>query len=467
MPNRVILILAGLCSGLGGLAAPPGPTGPDKPGKLAMEKVQDNDDGGPAYRLNVRFAGRAPNRAGAIEDERLWAVAVQSEPGAPWKSIPVQKVECSTISPAPGKPCGYSAAGEPSRQWSVNLLLPRTELPTGAVSAWTWDVRYTAADLRLSSVWVGTDTQKDKAGGGFLKAAKSKDDADLYLFGSFLAGESTKPIYVLDAKVGTYWRIGPKGLWAPASVVPCTGFRWGLGGTATVNPDAEPPADRTRIDPNAISAYAQVEAACLLPRNGPFDYFGVIVQPVKGEFARKYPTSNLISAGEVRFFSKAFEKAMTFDPRVGYEVGSNKNRPATLFKRPVDLSNYGSIRRLLFGGTANYYFFQSKVTNDLPYRFVVSGSYQGRALFAPEPFTTLAYLPDSTGKITRQKVVAMRSNVRHWVQASVAWTPNPYVGVKAEYRYGSLPPLFQFVGHQVTVGLTFKAAYGNSPKLSR
>jgi hypothetical protein len=43
-----------------------------------------------------------------------------------------------------------------------------------------------------------------------LGAAKGKDDADLYLFGSYLAGFSIKPIYVIEAKLNWALEI-PKG----------------------------------------------------------------------------------------------------------------------------------------------------------------------------------------------------------------------------------------------------------------
>jgi hypothetical protein len=31
--------------------------------------------------------------------------------------------------------------------------------------------------------------------------------------------------------------------------------------------------------------------------------------------------------------------------------------------------------------------------------------------------------------------------------------------VRLQYKYGALPPLFEFVDHQVTVGLTLKAKH--------
>ena len=51
----------------------------------------------------------------------------------------------------------------------------------------------------------------------------------------------------------------------------------------------------------------------------------------------------------------------------------------------------------------------------------------------------------------------MRKNTRSEVELAANWMVSKLFGIKAQYTYGSLLPLFQFTAHQVTVGVTFKA----------
>jgi hypothetical protein len=188
------------------------------------------------------------------------------------------------------------------------------------------------------------------------------------------------------------------------------------------------------------------------------------VQPVGGEFSRKYPASNLISGGRVRFVKvPAAQKRWGADliPSLGFEGGKNLNKPSVLFMRPVDLHAYNAIARLRAGADANLYWFRRVSTPDDTYAFTLNGSWVARVPFTAEPFTTTAYLPDPTDAtmITRQQVVGMRKNTRHYVKVDAAWNVTKLFGLQAEYKYGSLPPLFEFVSHQVSVGLLFKATY--------
>jgi hypothetical protein len=65
----------------------------------------------------------------------------------------------------------------------------------------------------------------------------------------------------------------------------------------------------------------------------------------------------------------------------------------------------------------------------------------------------------TTGKPARQKVVSMRQNTRHNVSADINWNATKLLGLQLGYKFGSLPPLFEFVDHQVTIGLVFKAKF--------
>jgi hypothetical protein len=90
-------------------------------------------------------------------------------------------------------------------------------------------------------------------------AAKGKDDADIYLFGSYLAGFSTKPIYVIDAKLNWLIEI-TKGTPDPVTKKkPGTGWFAGVKSSISTNTDTKAPVDRTKVDPDAIDGSMSIE----------------------------------------------------------------------------------------------------------------------------------------------------------------------------------------------------------------
>lgn len=54
------------------------------------------------------------------------------------------------------------------------------------------------------------------------------------------------------------------------------------------------------------------------------------------------------------------------------------------------------------------------------------------------------------------KTTTLGKNARHEVEATANLNLTKLLSFSVKYRFGSLPPLFQFVDHQVTFGLTFK-----------
>jgi hypothetical protein len=267
--------------------------------------------------------------------------------------------------------------------------------------------------------------------------AESRDKADLYLSGNVLAGVGTKPIYTLDAKVN----IAPPLHWH--------GVRAGVYGEIQSNANSEPPNDKSEVDPDSIRAYATVNG--LFGKSLYWD-----IRPAGGEFSRKYPASSFVSAANFAWwFDPTPVKGgwLTFYPSLGTELGMNLNKPATLFSQPSQLARFDAIRRLVPGMNATYRLWGKKDSPALTF----TGTYQARVLFADEPFTTLEYYTTTTGTRQREKVARLRGNTRHWVEGTATWNINEYFGVMAQYKYGSLPPLFQLIQQQVTFGLVFKS----------
>ena len=326
----------------------------------------------------------------------------------------------------------------------VEIDISRANLANIAVDKAGWQAGFFGAGA------MSVAAKAEVTPGVNLKPAKSKDDSDIYVLGALIAGSATKPIWMVDAKGSIGWPTGALYHW------------FGVGGTFQVNPGAKPPADSSDVNPDSITFFSQMDTLQQHSFLKGFIYgYQAIVRPVGGEYASETPNGNITTTGQLTLFSKPLlRNSFVVDPFVGYEFGRNLRKPEKLFGRPVDLADYNAIARLLFGGAARYYIFQRKVTATDVYRLVLSVSWQARALGPDEPFVKSDYAPDVGGKITRQKLLVMNNDVRQFVEAGVTWNASPLVGFDLKYKRGSLPPLFQFVDPQVTVGVTFKAKIG-------
>ncbi|HKV93140.1 MAG TPA: hypothetical protein VJW20_11395 [Candidatus Angelobacter sp.] len=319
----------------------------------------------------------------------------------------------------------------------VTLTFDRSQISSQDLKPLVWKVAYIGA----SGVSVATTAAASSASG--LKSAKDRTDADLYASGTFSAGQGTKPLYVLDMKANIVKAISRNQTKA------------GVTAEVLTNTGTEVPVNRTEVDPDSIKAALTLQG--LHPINGPFDGLFWDFRPVAGEFARKYPESNITTEGSLRSTLTPQRVVKTgffwFTPKAGYEIGHNLNKPSQLFKRPVDLQNYNVIARALVAADVGYVLYAK---GDDP-KLQITASYQGRLPFTDEPFTTVQDVPDASGKIQRVQVVDMRSNMRHFTKNALTWNVTQLVGITFEHHYGALPPLFQMVRNQISVGLVFKA----------
>jgi hypothetical protein len=317
----------------------------------------------------------------------------------------------------------------------------------GAIDPTTvsWTVVYTGLPTMPSATWTGADRKTH------LTDAKGKDDASLYFFGSALFGVSTKPLYVIDAKADIRFEVGQPS--------------WYIGGKGTFegNQDADTPVSESRVDPDSVTASLTLNHS-FVPHGSPGSFkhrlsqVAIEIDPVGGEFSRKYPASDIVSTGSIRWTSFVTrigpaDKRTWFAlyPQLGYEVGKNLNQPHTLFKQPVELSGWNTIARFAPEAVAELYVFKSKVTDTDLYRFSFDGTYESRILFAEEPFVTTVLVGTDIVKTT-----TLLKGTRHEVETTANLNLTRLFSFSVKYEFGSLPPLFQFVDHQVTFGFTFK-----------
>lgn len=341
-----------------------------------------------------------------------------------------------------------SLAGNPvwdanSATVTLNYVIP-ADLGQADPRTWTWNVIYTPAAISATSTAKPVSSSRS-----FFGAAKGKSEADIYLSGTFLAGEGTRPLYALDAKIG----------WVPewrnplsSSQHPRTSIFAGVESSLTINSTAKPPVNRTQADPDSITADINVH---FIKSNWTFSLF-----PVKGEFSRDNPDSNLVPAGTIQWAwaPKNFGKrsAIAFYPSIGIEGGRNLDKPATFDGVAANLSGYNGIFRGVIGAFAAYYFESAKADPDNPYQFEITSTFVDRILATPEPFLT-------TSLVNGQSVTKINfgTNPREYIETDLTWNVNSLVGVTLKDTWGSLPPLFALTGQQVTVGLTFKAKFPN------
>jgi hypothetical protein len=116
----------------------------------------------------------------------------------------------------------------------VALIVQRANTYGVDLSRAGWRAVYLGSQLLSASVKAPSTSR--------LKAAKGKDDAAIYAFGSWLVGPSTKPLYVIDLKFdyGNEYKT--------------SGWLWSTAASASTNTKAEPPVDEVNINPDSIKA---------------------------------------------------------------------------------------------------------------------------------------------------------------------------------------------------------------------
>jgi len=278
----------------------------------------------------------------------------------------------------------------------------------------------------------------------------SSDQPDLLLNGTFLAGGGTKPIYTLHEQASLY---------APSnSKWNFHGFAPGFASEVWINQGAQPPNNRTRFDPDSI------RAGLSLWRVDPIEsgvLYGMTTQVnlIGGEFTRSDPSSNIMSGflttlvlRRKRLSESAFA---TLYPVLGLEGGYNLNHPDELSGTAVDLSHYGGIFRGVLGADSTLGIANSDRTSNV---FAITGSYRVRLPATDEPFIRTVHGDTSVDLSTR---------ARHWLEVDITYSPWQwkYLALNAKYTYGSLPPLFSLVDHQVSFGLLLQAKQNNKQAL--
>lgn len=275
------------------------------------------------------------------------------------------------------------------------------------------------------------------------------DQPDFLLSGTFLAGGNTKPIYTLEEKAGIF----ASDQWAVLGFVP------GVTSAMETNQGAQPPNNRTRLDPDSF------QAAISWYRVDPLQWHGIYgaitqVNLPSGEFARNGPAADIMGGFLTKFALRRWKLSrnafFVLYPAFGFEGGWNLNQPKELMGAPINLSRYSAIMRGLLGSDAILGIAAPDRSSDV---FSVAGSYRVRLPFEDEPFVYSRH---------GQTFALLTTKARNWVEVNVTYAPwqFKFIGLNAKYQWGSLPPIFSFVDHQVSVGFQLQGEQTNKPRVT-
>jgi hypothetical protein len=315
----------------------------------------------------------------------------------------------------------------------VSLVFPAASVQGLDYAKAGWSVVYLGAPFLTAAI--------DAPSPGGFKAAKGKDDAAVYAFGSLLIGPSTRPLYVIDLK----FEYGKE-------MQRWTGWRWAAAASASTNTDAKPPVDEVEVDADAIAASLMFTKRVIVNSSWLFGRKYTIT-PLKGEFSRETFVADAVTSAQLQLNLQPIAHAVTLYPQLGYELGHAIRRPPTISKQPVDLHEWNWIVRAYSGMTGQWTLFKARATGKDWYYVTVTAAYAARFLAQPEPFVENA-ITDGT----RVKVVTVRRNTRHTAEAEFDWNVLKFTSVSLKYKYGADAPLFKLVDHQWTLGVTVKAA---------
>ena len=269
---------------------------------------------------------------------------------------------------------------------------------------------------------------------------------DLSFTGNFLVAGGTKPIYSFSVQGNL---VSSTQVWS---------FYPGISTDIEINQNLQPPNNRTRFDPDSITAGLSFTRIFPVQKKR---LYGIDLQLglPGGEFSRTDPSSNIIASAMGSFVFNALQSQThkslyaTLYPLLGLEAGHNLMKPNQINGVPVNFANYNGIFRGVIGADAVLATASPDRTANV---FAVTGSYRVRLPALDEP---------SENSLHQTTIVDLTTKARNWVEVDITYAPwsFKYASLIAKYQYGSLPPMFNLVDHKFTLGLTLQAVQSRKP----
>jgi len=272
-----------------------------------------------------------------------------------------------------------------------------------------------------------------------ITAAKTKDDSDVYISGTFAPGEGTSPSYTIDSKgkfvIRSFGKTG-------ATTVSATG---------DVNTD-----NKKTADPDSFHWAIPLQYVSPKPYTLQWSTVGM-------ELDKKGNAVNIVSAPSAtaslsHLFTEFDPKAnlskliatVGLDLTAGVEFGDNLRNDFAVVNKST--RGEGPFFRGLGGATA--YLVVPNVWHLS--KVAVTSSYVARIPTSDELFLETRHV--------KNPVPLLTSQTRQYVQNSVSFMFTDYLGFQVKHQYGCLPPAFKFVDNSGSIGLVLAFKETGAPK---
>jgi hypothetical protein len=370
--------------------------------------------------------------SGAVDKQSYWIVLERTTAGS--KRIKVGSVDVS-----------HYRADDPT---GPHLVLNLKEPVPGAPDIkevqieLANDTDLVRFDPLTSQADLGTGTSQD---GTPLTKADSRDDADVYVSGSYAAVKDGDPSYNVDAFAGYMWSLkhrDAKKTWHYYG-------RLGPYGQLSTK-------DSAKADPDSFLTYFVYQNVLGTGWLGPFQAPIFNERLFGAEFDRTGKELNLITSPVLTIPFRPVKPPTSLDPTfsawpqftlaLGTEfVGIRKSSLAPI--------GDWHTRGLLGAG------FTSGISPKKPAfdSLLLTSSWQVRLPSSPEVFYDSKFAPidPTTGKKDpKQTPPMLGTQPRHNLDTKLTYNYTAWGGVTFEHTYGSLPPSFNKTDHTFTFGLT-------------
>lgn len=314
----------------------------------------------------------------------------------------------------------------------------RTDIPRGDLI-----VLYTPLSIRLVVPTAPAKPPKSAGFGSCLdwKLTKDKKKADLDLSGGLQAGVNATPEYFWSVKAtcpfvlgdgAKYGRIGPS-----------------FTGQAAQQTNADPDSLKAGVTYRKIIAPQETRNSWILSGD-----------VLSYEFERNVKKPAVLSGGAIaqqRFLEKntnlmwtGMAQYVNAWPQLNWTLGFagfEAGKALTRTIKPASQSAHDQLVARLHLSLDTYRTFFSKGKPALTFH----GSHTVRLPFQPEPFTKA----DENGGL-----MYLTDKPRHWTLIEFVFLLSDGAGINVTYKRGSLPPSFEFVDHQVTIGFNLLLKHG-------
>jgi hypothetical protein len=395
--------------------------------------------------IAVTFSGGKPDTSKAVDPDQWRVVAIPRDP----KSGPILLRTKPEFYKRPNGTTDQSQvrlapSSTPQIPADIDLLVVQFD-PQGASLTGTWKAlrQQPSAGVTKPSVKENPDR---------IVAASSKQNAALYLSGTYSPAIGTPPQYSIDAIVNPQFHL--------SSYNPCDPR---LGVNAQVKTDKRPTADPDSymVSPSfnmfllgcgASSAARFSGRSVLLTWNivGPeFEAkgndFNVVSAPMLSDFFRIWPLPST-STTTKEFFTAYLS------PTAGLELGTNT-------KNGLSPSGSGTIVRGVAGVDLSMRFLPPKSLKLM--RILLSSSYRARIPAFSEISTNTIIPPGST---KAKDVYSLSTKTRNHVQSELDFMFTDSWGLTTKHEYGRIPPAFRLVDNTTSIGLVVMFSQAGNSK---